>query len=211
MTSSLLAPVLLVLLTTSGPPGFGTGADRADDRAVSVGLWNVVAVETNGKQVDPELVALLQVAYRADGSWSVLFKGLQLAEGTSTNDQAAHPKTFEMETLASERSTPQKYTGIYRLEDDTRQLCFVEAGLPRPDTFAAPRGSRRVLVTLRRAKAMLAPRGAEKATRMPLRRRHATAAWTADMIWQIPQRTFAQQTSSGASPDERRRVRDQGL
>lgn len=151
MTSVLLAPVLLVLLATSGSPGCGTDADPPDDRAVSVGLWDVVSVEVNGKQVDPELVAFLQVAYRGDGSWAVIFKGLPLAEGTSTNDQTATPKTFEMETLASEHSTPLKYTGIYRLEDDTRQLCFVEAGQPRPDTFTAPRGSRRVLVTLRRA------------------------------------------------------------
>jgi len=114
-------------------------------------MWDVVAVEVDGKQVDPEMVALLQVAYREDGSWSVLFKGLPLAEGTSTNDQAATPKTFEMATLAREHATPVKYTGIYRLTDDTRQLCFVEAARPRPDTFTAPRGSRRVLVTLQRA------------------------------------------------------------
>jgi len=151
VTPLVLAPVLLVLLTTSVLPGVSAGAGPADDRAVSVGLWDVVAVEVNGKQVDPELVALLQVAYREDGSWSVIFKGLPVAEGTSTNDQDAAPKTFEMETQAREHSTRLKYTGIYRLEDDTRQFCFVEADLPRPDTFTAPRGSRRVLVTLRRA------------------------------------------------------------
>ena len=187
MTSVVLAPVLLVLLMTSGPQGCGAEADPADDRAVSVGMWDVQTVEVNGKQIDPELVALLQVAYREDGSWSVLFKGLPLAEGTSTNDQAAHPKTFEMETLASEHSAPQKVTGIYRLEDDTRQLCFVEAGQPRPDTFTAPRGSRRVLVTLRRSKVMFAPRGVEKAAQMPLQPRHATAAWALGIIAAIPQ------------------------
>lgn len=187
MTSWVLSPVLLVLLMTRGPTGCGAEADPADDRAVSVGLWDVVSVEVNGKQVDPELVALLQVAYRADGSWSVLFKSLPLAEGTSTNDQAATPKTFEIETLASEHATPLKYAGIYRLEDDTRQLCFVEAGQPRPDTFTAPRGSRRVLVTLRRSKVMFAPRGVEKAAQMPLQPRHATAAWAAGIIAAIPQ------------------------
>jgi len=171
MTSVLLAPVLLVLLTTRGPSGCEAEVDPGDDRAASIGLWDVVSVEVNGRQVDPELVALLQVVYRADGSWSVRFKGLPLADGTSTNDQAATPKTFEMETLASGHSTPLKYTGIYKLEDDTRQLCFVEAGQPRPDTFTAPRESRRVLVTLRRAKAGFAPRGGEKAAWMPLRRR----------------------------------------
>lgn len=126
-------------------------AAPADDRALSVGLWDVVAVEANGREIDPELVALLRVAYRADGSWSVLFKGLTLAEGTSTNDQAAAPKTFEMETPAGEHARPQRYVGIYRLDDDVRMLCFVEEGKPRPDEFAAPRGSGRVLVQLRRS------------------------------------------------------------
>jgi uncharacterized protein (TIGR03067 family) len=151
MAHSGASVVIAALLLPSWLPGFIEGAVPTDDRATSVGLWDVVSVEMNGRQLDPELVALLQVAYREDGSWSVLFKGLRLAEGTSTNDQEASPKTFEMETLASEHSTPLKYTGIYRLEDDTRQLCFVEVGQPRPDAFTAPRGSRRVLVTLRRA------------------------------------------------------------
>ena len=146
------AAMRLSLLCLAGwLPGAGAAAIRADDRAVSAGLWDVVSVEVNGKTLDPELVALLQVSYGVDGSWSVLFKGLQLAQGTSTNDQEARPKTFEMETLEGERAKPLQYTGIYRLEDDTRQLCFVEVGQPRPDTFTAPRGSRRVLVTLRRA------------------------------------------------------------
>lgn len=123
----------------------------ADDRAISVGLWDVAAVEMNGKEVDPELVTLLRVAFRADGSWSVLFRSLPLVDGTSTNDQAADPKTFEMETLAREPSKPARYSGIYRIEGDSRLLCFAEEGKSRPDTFTAPKGSGRVLVKLRRA------------------------------------------------------------
>jgi len=126
-------------------------AAAPDDRVASVGLWDVVAVEMNGKEIDPELVAMLQLAYRADGSWSVLFKGLTLVEGISTNDQESAPKTFDMETPAREHAKPQKYVGIYRLDGDSRQFCFVEHGQPRPDAFTAPRGSGRSLVTLRRA------------------------------------------------------------
>lgn len=124
-----------------------------DDRAISVGTWDVVAVEMNGKEIDPELVTLLRVAYRADGSWSVLFRSLPLVEGTSTNDQDVEPKTFELETLAREPSKPARYSGIYRFEGDSRLLCFVEEGSPRPDTFTAPKGSGRMLVKLRRAAA----------------------------------------------------------
>lgn len=123
----------------------------ADDRAISVGRWRVVSVEWNGKPVDPEILALLQVVYRADGSWAVLFKKLPVAEGKSTHCQEVSPKTFEMETLGSEGIKPSRYTGIYRIDGDTRVLCLAPDGEPRPDEFAAPRHSGRMLVTLERA------------------------------------------------------------
>lgn len=127
------------------------GAAVSDDRSASVGLWDVVAVESNGNQLDAELVALLQLDYREDGSWAVLFKGLAVGEGTSRNDQDVNPKRFEMETLGGATTKPRKYTGIYRADGDARQFCFVEDGAPRPDTFTAPRGSGRVLVTVKRS------------------------------------------------------------
>jgi uncharacterized protein (TIGR03067 family) len=124
---------------------------RADDRAASAGMWNVMAVEMNGRQVDPEITAMIEVAYREDGSWTVLFKGMAVGEGTSQNNPEVSPKKFEMQTLGGKKTPPRKYSGIYKLEGDTRQLCFVIAGMPRPDTFTAPRGSGRILVTLKRA------------------------------------------------------------
>ena len=76
---------------------------------------------------------------------------IPVAEGTSTNRQDVSPKTFEMETLGSEGIEPARYAGIYRLDGDTGVLCIVPAGMPRPDGFAAPRHSGRMLVTLERA------------------------------------------------------------
>lgn len=122
-----------------------------DDRAISAGRWDVVSVETNGKPVDPELLAMLHIVYHADGTWAVLFKNLPVAEGRSTNRQDSMPKTFDMETLGSENIKPARYTGIYKTDGDTRTLCFVLEGKPRPDDFQAPRRSGRTLVTLRRA------------------------------------------------------------
>lgn len=139
-----LAAALLV-----GPP-VGT-ASAPDDRAASAGVWDVLAVEMNGRPVDAELVSMLRVAYREDGSWTVFFKGVPVGEGASVNDPEANPKTFEMQTLGGTRTPPRKYSGIYRLDGDDRHLCFVIAGLPRPDAFTAPRGSGRILVTLKRA------------------------------------------------------------
>jgi uncharacterized protein (TIGR03067 family) len=135
------------LLATSLAPV----SSSPDDRAASVGSWDVVAVVMNGRPVVPEITSMLQIAYREDGSWTVFFKGMAVGEGTSENDPDSSPKTFEMQTLGGTKTPPRKYSGIYKLEGDTRQLCFVIAGVPRPDEFRAPRGSGRILVTLKRA------------------------------------------------------------
>lgn len=138
-----------------------------DDREISVGRWDVVSVEWNGRPVDPEILALLRVVFRADGSWSVLFKNLPVIEGKSTNCQEASPKTFELETLGSEGIKPSRYTGIYRLDGDDRLLCFVPDGEPRPDEFSAPRHSGRMLVALKRPAKPVGEKERSRHTRPP--------------------------------------------
>ncbi len=153
-TAKVLASVLLPWLTwgllaapvLAQPPA----ALPLDDRAISLGRWSVVSVEMNGRPVDPDLLAMLQLHYRADGSWAVLFQNLPVAEGTSTYHQDASPKTFEMATLGSESIKPSRYVGIYRHDGDMRILCFAPEGKPRPEDFTAPRRTGRTLVTLRR-------------------------------------------------------------
>lgn len=140
------AVVTMTFAVKANPPAVAI----PDDRVRSVGRWEVAAVEMDGRPVDPEVVTMLTVAFRPDGSWTVLFKSLPVAEGTSRNDQDANPKTFDMETLGSEAIEPTKYRGIYRFEGDSRVLCFVPDGEPRPDAFIAPPRSHRILVTLKR-------------------------------------------------------------
>lgn len=122
-----------------------------DDRTISAGRWNVVAVEWDGAPVDPEWLARLQVVYQPDGSWVVFLRRMPVAEGRSTIREDVTPKSFEMETLGSEGIKPSRFHGIYRLDGDTRLLCIVREGRPRPDDFSAPRHSDRMLVTLKRA------------------------------------------------------------
>lgn len=124
-----------------------------DDRAVSAGRWDVVSADWEGRPVDREFLAHLQVVYRADGSWAVLFKNRPVAEGRSSNRQDVTPKTFEMETLGSGPIEPRRYKGIYRLDGDTRMLCIVPEGRPLPGEFTAPRRSGRMLVMLKRSAA----------------------------------------------------------
>lgn len=127
-------------------------ATAPDDQVASVGRWDVVAVEWDGRPVDQEWLARLHVAYRADGSWAVFLKRMPVAEGVSTIHQDVTPRTFEMQTLGSEGIQPSRFHGIYRLDGDTRVLCITREGTPRPDTFTAPPRSNRMLVTLRRIK-----------------------------------------------------------
>jgi uncharacterized protein (TIGR03067 family) len=143
--------VCAALVAFADAPRAEPPATAPDDRVVSVGSWDVVAVEWEGKPVDPGLLSMLQVAYKADGRWAVLFKRMPVAEGRSTNHQDVSPKTFEMETLGSERIEPRRYVGIYKFDGDTRTLCIAAEGQPRPDDFTAGRRSGRMLVSLRRA------------------------------------------------------------
>lgn len=145
------ACLVVLVVTASALVGVADGPSADDDRAISVGRWDVVAVEWNGNPVAPEWLARLQVVYDADGSWTVLLRRIPVAEGRSTNHQDVVPKTFELETLGSEGIQPVRYLGIYRVAGDIRELCIVRDGTPRPDDFSAPRHSNRMLVTLRRA------------------------------------------------------------
>ena len=153
-TLGLLTLTLWPAAATRPPDGIPA---PPDDREVSAGAWDVVAVEWDGATIDPEWLARLKVIYRADGSWAVFLRRLPVAEGRSTTRQDSSPKTFEMATLGSEGIEPSRFIGIYRIDGDVRMLCIVREGMPLPDRFAAPRDSRRMLVTLRRSHAASPP------------------------------------------------------
>lgn len=145
----MLCAVVLALVVPSDAQ-VADAAPATDDRSISAGRWDVVAVEWDGSPVDQELLSRLQVVFQADGSWVVLLRSIPVAEGTSTNRQDTSPKTFEMQTLGSEGIHPSRFMGIYRFDGDTRVLCFAPDGKPRPEEFSAPRHSDRILVTLKR-------------------------------------------------------------
>jgi uncharacterized protein (TIGR03067 family) len=144
--------IVIWALAAWGPTSTAAATVPCDDRALSAGRWDVAAVEWDGTPMDPEWLARFHVVYSADGSWAVLLKEMTVAEGRSTIRQDASPKAFDMETLGSEGIEPSRFTGIYRIDGDTRMLCIVRRGTPPPDDFSAPRNSGRMLVTLRRAK-----------------------------------------------------------
>ena len=139
------AAALLVAGATTFPP-----ADRPDDRAASVGRWRVVAVTMNGRELDPDLTAMLSSAYAADGTWRLFFRSLVVAEGVSSNHPDTVPASFEMRTLGHPPDDGRAYWGIYEMTADRRRLCFAAADQPRPTEFSAPRASGRTLVEFER-------------------------------------------------------------
>ena len=148
-TFSRLSLLCLNALLLSAVSVFGAEGLQ-DDRAVSAGRWRIVSAELNGRLVDPGLTAPLSVVYAADGTWTVFFKTLPVAEGTSSVDQAADPKTFEMTTLGSHASPGRRYRGIYEMRGGSRRICFVPADRPRPTEFSTAPASERLLVSIER-------------------------------------------------------------
>lgn len=148
LTVGGLAACAVVFLAVAPEP-----APPDPDRTVSVGLWQVVAVEVNGRPVDADIAAMLAVVYAADGRWRVLFKSIPVAEGVSSNDPSTTPKSFVMQTRGPPDGSREgdRYVGIYELQGDVRRFCFVPADKPRPDGFTSSRGSGRILVTLVRS------------------------------------------------------------
>ena len=145
--------VALALVGDTRAPAASPDAEAPQgDPAVSAGRWRIVAVELSGKPVEPEIVSMLSIVYDADGGWTVLFKNIPVAEGTSTVDQATDPKSFEMKTLGSPAGNMpgRSYSGIYEMKGNRRRLCFVPAGKPRPAVFASARRTEQILVTLER-------------------------------------------------------------
>ena len=121
-----------------------------DDRAASAGRWQIARVEVNGKLVDPEFTDMLALDYAADGGWVVLLKAVPVGEGTSTVDETATPKAFEMETRGAGGKRGRRYVGIYETTGDTRRLCFVSADRPRPREFRSTANGGEIVVELGR-------------------------------------------------------------
>ncbi|MCX7414132.1 MAG: TIGR03067 domain-containing protein [Planctomycetia bacterium] len=137
----------MALLLTAG---FAGAVDLPDDRAVSAGRWRIVSAELNGRQIDRQFTAMLSVSYAADGTWTVFFKTIPVAEGTSSPNQAADPKSFNMATLGSGTNSGRRYRGIYEIQGNTRRMCFVPADRPLPADFSTAPASDRLLVSMER-------------------------------------------------------------
>lgn len=121
------------------------------ERKVYQGVWRVVALEVDGKEIPENDAKKLSVINKADGTWIIQSEDKEISSGKSDIDPTKKLKTIDfMPTLGA--GSGNEYVGIYELQKDTRRICFGEKAKGRPTEFTAPAGSGHVLVKLERVK-----------------------------------------------------------
>ena len=140
MLSQRLAVALFVLVATGLMAGEPPGPDtpKKDMDAIQ-GTWKVVALEADGQQAPPEIVAALKLVFKGE---TLTFSP---GEPGFTNynfklDPTTKPASFDM-THADGPHKGETEEGIYLLEGNHLKICLGTAG-NRPKTFAttAPSG-----------------------------------------------------------------------
>ncbi len=137
--------------------GFG-GAAAADDskeaaiekdRQKIAGTWRIVSIELNGAKINPQDVSKFRVVNGTDGTWSLRQDDKEISGGTSTFDPEQNPKAIDF-TPTTGNDKGKVFLGIYELGENTRKLCFAQAGKERPTEFASTPGTQQTLVTFAR-------------------------------------------------------------
>jgi len=128
-------------------PGSGENASEPrSDKDKFRGTWIPVAVTKDGTEISEEQTKAkkfemvitadkLTIPFPADESMEVGYK----------LDSAKKPKQIDL--LFKDGTT---FKGIYSLEETTLKLCLEKVGGERPVEFAAPEGSRHVLIILKK-------------------------------------------------------------
>lgn len=132
------------------------GGDAKDDAIKSdrkkyEGTWQVMSLEVDGNISSEEDAKKFTVTNEADGRWTLEKEGEVVARGTSEIDPTKVPRTIDFVVIDNDGST-KKALGIYELGDDTRKVCLVEEGRPRPNDFSASAGTERIYAVLKRVK-----------------------------------------------------------
>ena len=150
---ALLALGVSLLLAVTGSLIAGDAREEAikKDRKKYEGTWQVVSLEVDGNKADEEDAKKVTVINEADGKWVIEGEGKVIARGTSEIDPTKKPKTVDL-TMTEGDDKGKTFLGIYEFGDDTRKVCFAQAGKDRPTEFAAPAGSGHILAVLKRVK-----------------------------------------------------------
>jgi uncharacterized protein (TIGR03067 family) len=111
------------------------------------GTWHVVAGEIDGRKLPEEETRKMKLVIQKNRY--TLTIGAEVETGTFKLDARQKPKVLDVlpDTGPNKGRTLQ---AIYELESQTHRTCFAEPGGKRPETFAAPAGSKCRLFQLKR-------------------------------------------------------------
>jgi len=145
----------ILLLASVASPGRARGGDNPRDAAQKdlarlQGTWSLVAMESEGRSLDPG---------EFEG-WCCVYEGDRLTlkagdevrrRGIVTLDPTRSSKainTWDLDGPFEDQTVP----GIYELDGDDLKLCFARPGQKRPTGFTTKSGTGFLLVVYKRQK-----------------------------------------------------------
>ena len=143
----LHATLLFVGATLSVPVAADEASERAieKDRKLIAGDWLIAKLVVNGNESKAEDIGKLMVTNEPNGKWILKSDGQVVAQGTSTIDPSATPKTINFTTVGGDQDG-KRYQGIYQLGRQQRKMCFAPSDKDRPKSFSSAEGSDNILV-----------------------------------------------------------------
>jgi len=144
----MMTNLLWIGLLLQGAGAAEKPKDPGDDKKALEGVWVVVGLEDNGEKRSPETLrqSVLRFTFKENGV--VVTAGDSVIDrGTVVLRPAMKPKQLDIKS-----SSGPVEADIYELNGDTLKFCLAAACRERPNMFAAPRGTRRLLYELKREK-----------------------------------------------------------
>jgi RNA polymerase sigma factor (sigma-70 family) len=152
LTSMLVTrlAVMAVVGAIAGAAGLVAvwAADGPSDRDKLQGTWKVVAATLDGTTDGPEVD---QVKKQLE----IVFKGDKLTIKVAADyklDPTTSPKQIDLSVSYAPEEERRTIRGIYDLSGDDLKLCLGGPDTDRPTAFASEKGSRRMLLVLKRMK-----------------------------------------------------------
>jgi uncharacterized protein (TIGR03067 family) len=139
---------LLVLALTVAAPAL---KDKPPPPAGVDGRWAVERVVKDGKALGRH-TGFIPDPCEADGAW-LRTPGEPPSRGDAVG-YSSHPKArpARIDLYVTKFGREMTVEGVYKVEGDMLTMCLAGLGTARPDTFEAPAGSDRILITFKRVK-----------------------------------------------------------
>jgi RNA polymerase sigma factor (sigma-70 family) len=147
VTAAAAATVVWARQTQAEKPAVAIKEETSKDEEKIVGTWAYASVETGGQKVSEEQVKEARMVFTAEGKFSAI-RGKGMKGGTYKLDAAKKPKE-----ITTTNEDGKSHFGIYKLDGDALTICMHEEdGAERPTEFATKKGTKLILVVLKREK-----------------------------------------------------------